>query len=117
MNSVAAQRVLRVFYRDYGRDVVIPSTAPESMPADRTVSLAEHLLDSADNFIGIVDRNDTILQCYLADDPAQITLELVYPEATGCLRLTLPRDQALGRLDALPELFDEALLPGAQYIA
>ncbi len=117
MNDLPIQRVLRVFYRDYGRDVVIPSTAPESMPADRIGSLAEHVLGSADNFIGVVDRNDTILQCYLADDPARITLELVYPEAAGCLRLTLPRDQALDRLDALPELFDEALLPGAQYIA
>ena len=117
MNTAPVQRVLRVFYRDYGNDLVIKSTAPESLLADRIEPLAEHLLASADNFLGVIDRNDTILQCYMADDPASITLELVYPESTGCLRLTLPRQQALHCLGALPESFDESFLPGAQYIA
>ena len=117
MSDVPLERTLRVFYRDYGRDLVVPSTAPESLPADRVTALAEHILISEDSFLGMVDRNDTILQCYLADDAARLTLELVYPEASGCLRLTLPREQALERLADLPELFDEALLPGAQYIA
>ncbi len=117
VNAVAAPRSLRVFYRDYANAVAIPSTSPESLPANRVAPLAEQLLASADNFLGVVDRNDTILQCYLADDPAHVTLELVYPEATGCLRLTLPRDQALQCLGDLPKLFGEDLLPGAQYIA
>jgi hypothetical protein len=85
--------------------------------SDRVVPLADRLLVSADNFLGIVDRNDVILQCYVADDPADVVLELVFPESAGCLRLCVPREQALERLDGLPELFDESLLQGAQYIA
>ena len=116
MSGARAHRVMQVFYRDYVNAVTISSAQPEALPANRVVPLADRLLVPGDNFLGVVDRNDVILQCYVADDPADITLELVYPEASGCLRLTLPRDQAFDRLDALPELFDESLLQGAQYI-
>jgi len=116
MSVRAAQRVLRVFYRDYANDVSIPSTHPESLAANRVAPLADQLLVAGDNFLGVVDPNDVILQCYAGDDAATITLELVYPEATGCLRLTLAREEALQRLDQLPEFFDESLLSGAQYV-
>ncbi len=116
MNGARAHRTLRVFYRDYKNNVTISSAQPESLQASRIVPLADQLLNSEDNFLGIVDGNDVILQCYVADDPADLVLEMVYPEATGCLRLTLPRDQVLDRLDKLPEQFDESLMAGAQYI-
>jgi len=116
MSEAGAYRVLQVFYRDYVNAVTIPSAQPEALEADRIVPLADRLLVAGDNFLGVVDRNDVILQCYVADEPDDITLELVYPEANGCLRLTLSRDKAMARLDTLPELFDEALLQGAQYI-
>ncbi|MCG6966553.1 MAG: hypothetical protein LJE59_08580 [Chromatiaceae bacterium] len=116
MNGRRADRTLQVFYRDYSNGVSISSTHPESLPAHRIVPLADRVLASIDNFLGVVDRNDVILQCYVADQAAELTLELVYPEASGCLRLTLPRGQALDILDHLPELFDESLLGGAQYI-
>jgi hypothetical protein len=116
MSTPAAHRVLRVFYRDYDNAVSIASSQPESLLASRIVPLADRLLVKEDNFLGVVDRNDVILQCYVADDLGALTLELVHPEASGCLRLTLPRDQALQCLDGLPELFDDSLLPGAQYI-
>ena len=116
MSGARAHRVLQVFYRDYANAVTIPSTRPESLQASRIVPLADRLLTAADNFLGVVDRNDVILQCYVDEDPADITLELVYPEATGCLRLTLPREQAFDLLDHLPEQFAETLLQGAQYI-
>jgi hypothetical protein len=116
MSGARAHRLLRVFYRDYVNDVTISSTAPESLLANRIVPLADRLLASPDNFLGIVDRNDTILQCYLCDCPGEVTLEIVYPEASGCLRLTLPRAQALELFDGLPDVFDENLLQGAQYI-
>ena len=116
MSGARAHRVVQVFYRDYVNAVTISSARPEALQADRIVPLADRLLVPGDNFLGVVDRNDVILQCYVADDPAEVTFELVYPEASGCLRLTLPREQALDRLDALPESFDESLLQGAQYI-
>lgn len=116
MSGARALRTLRVFYRDYKNDVTISSAQPESLQASRIVPLADQLLTAADNFLGVVDSNDVILQCYVADDPADLVLEMVYPEATGCLRLTLPRQQVFDRLDNLPEQFDESLMVGAQYI-
>ncbi len=116
MSGARAQRTLQVFYRDYANEVTISSARPEPLQANRMVALAERLLVSADNFLGVVDRHDVILQCYVADDPGDVTLELVYPEASGCLRLTLPRERAFDCLDRLPEQFDESLLQGAQYI-
>lgn len=117
MSGRRAQRLLRVFYRDDANAVSVASTHPESLPADRIVPLADRLLVAGDNFLGVVDYNDTILQCYAGGDPETITLELIYPEASGCLRLTLGREQALDILDRLPEHFDESLLSGAQYVA
>lgn len=117
MKAPASVRVMRVFYRDYANGVALSSAQPESLRADRIRPLAERLLDGADNFIGVVDRNDVILQLYCDDsDPAPV-LELVYPEAPGCLRVKWPRERAMALLDALPDTFDEDLLPGAQYLA
>ena len=116
MSGARAHRVLRVFYRDDVNGVSISSAQPEALQASRMVALADRLLVPGDNFVGVVDRNDVILQCYVASDPAEITCELIYPEASGCLRLTLPRAEAMQRLDTLPEQFDESLLQGAQYI-
>ena len=116
MSGARAQRMLQVFYRDYVHEVTISSAQPEALQANRVVALADRLLVSADNFLGVVDRNDVILQCYVADDPSDVTLELVYPEASGCLRLTLSRERALDCLDRLPDQFDESLLQGGQYI-
>ncbi len=116
MSAQRAQRVLRVFYRDYLNQVGIPSTHPESLLASRLVPLAEQLLVPGDNFLGVVDPNDVILQCYVGDDPATITLELVFPEADGCLRLILPRQRALDRLGRLPDAFEESWLNGAEYV-
>ena len=107
---------LRVFYRDYANAVSISSAQPEALARDRIIPLAERLLSDADNFLGLVDASDAILQCYRADDGDDVTLELIYPEASGCLRLTLPHDRALAILDNLPETFDQSLLEGAQYI-
>ena len=116
MSTLQAHRVVRVFYRDYVNDVAIRSSSPESLLAERVVPLADRLLVSVDNFLGVVDRDDTILQCYLADDHDAVVLELLVSERPGCLRQTVPRAQALERLADLPELFDESLLPGALHI-
>lgn len=110
------QRVVQVFYRDYVNDVSIRSSEPESLLLGRLVPLAEQLLQSADNFLGVVDRDDVVLQCYVGDGPDAIVLELVMPEQRGCLRLTLPRAEAMSRLRDLPERFDESYLPGAEHI-
>lgn len=107
-------RVFRVFYRDYAHNVAIKSTEPQELGADRLGVLAEHLLVSEDNFLGVVDGNDTILQLYLDDD--HVIAELIYPDTPGCYRLRLEREDAFDLLGRLPEAFSEELLPGAQYI-
>jgi hypothetical protein len=111
-----AQRVVRVFYRDYVNDVSIRSTEPESLLAERLVPLAERLLGSVDNFLGVVDGRDTILQCYVGDDPETLVLELVRPEQRGCLRAVMSRSDGLACLRRLPERFDEDLLPEARRV-
>jgi hypothetical protein len=113
MSALQTHRVVRVFYRDYVNEVSICSSAPESLLAERVAPLADRLLVSVDNFLGVVDRHDTILQCYLGDDHDEVVLELVVSEQPGCLRQTLPRAQALERLADLPERFDVSLLPDA----
>lgn len=116
MKPLEAHAVVRVFYRDYANGVSIPSSAPESLLLERLAPLADRIWSSADNFIGIVDRSDVILQCYAEDESRGIVFELVFPEQSGALQLILPREEALQRLRELPEHFDDSLLPGAQRI-
>lgn len=109
-----ATGTFRVFYRDYANDVAISSAQPEQLDADRLASLAGHLLGSEDNFLGIVDASDSILQLYL--DAGKIVVELVYPDTTGCYRSRMSEDEAMALLGKLPAAFDEGLLPGGQFI-
>ena len=111
-----AQRQLRVFYRDYVNEVSISSAAPEPLSTARIAPLAGRLLEGKDNFLGIVDGSDTVLQCYRDDDPQVVILELLFPEATGCLRARLSRERALAILDDLPDSLESLQLDGAQYI-
>ena len=107
----------KVFYRDYVNGVSISSASPEALGGDRIPALAEALLQHADNFLGIVDVNDQVLQVYLDDDEQNVFIELLYPEGQGALRLKLPWIDALQVLTGLPEAFAESLLPGAQFIS
>lgn len=113
---IEKERSFRVFYRDYVNEVNVSSAAPQALDADRVGPLAEALLQHADNFLGVVDDKDTILQAYLDDDEQSVFLELIYHESPGCLRLNLPWAEALERLTELPDEFDDSLLPGASYI-
>jgi hypothetical protein len=116
MTARRAERVVRVFYRDLANGVAVPSSRPEALMASRLVPLVERLLHGPDDFIGIVDRNDVVLQAYIGQDADEMTLELIHPEARGCRRLTLARAAALRLLQDLPERFDQSLLPGADYV-
>ncbi len=104
-----------VFYRDYQHDVSISSSNPEPLEGDRLVSLAEHLLSDPDNFLGVEDSSHTVLQLY-ANEDGSIVMELLYAESTGCLQLKGTRQQAMEILDRLPAVFENGLLPGANYI-
>jgi len=109
--------VFRVFYRDYVNGVAISSSAPEALAGERLGPLAETLLQHADNFLGVVDANELVLQAYLDDDEQSVYLELLYPEGQGVMRLQLSWADAVELLDSLPAEFDESLLPGAQFIS
>lgn len=114
------QRVFDVFYRDYRHNVAISSASPEPLDAKRLAPLAEKLLESADNFFGVVDKENTILQLYL-DDEAEgpepvVVVELLFAEQPGYLQARMPLAEALALLDRLPDAFDNELLPGGRFI-
>lgn len=107
--------VVNVFYRDFVHDVGISSTSPEPLPRDRLVPLAEKLLTCEDNYLGIVDRNDTVLQLYRHDDQTMV-VELIFPKSSGCMQIKCSHQTAMVLLAELPDVFPEDLLPGAVYI-
>lgn len=117
MSEMNPQEVMyRVFYRDYVNQVSVSSSAPEPLPASRVAALAEALLQHADNFLGVCDAQETILQAYLSDDEQSVLLELLYPESSGVLRLSMSWADAVELLSDLPAEFSDALLPGASYL-
>ena len=108
------ERYFPVFYCDFVHDSSISSSKPEPLAADRLVSLAEHLLAAEDNYLGVVDQQENILQFYLAG--REIVVELLYPNASGMMQKKLPVEEAMRLLAELPDEFSEDLLPGATYI-
>ncbi len=115
MNGKPRKRVFRVFWQDYGAGEAVSSTAPETLAGERIAPLAGRLLAAADNYIGVIDANELVLQAWCAEAGGPVQLELLYPEEGGMLHLQMPLEQALALLADLPEAFDESLLPGAQY--
>ena len=107
----------RVFYRDYVHEAAIPSTAPEPLAADRLAPLAEQVLQHADNFIGVVDPKDVMLQAYLTDDESAVILELIHPESSDCLRIETDFGRAYEIFETLPAEFDADVLPGAARVS
>jgi hypothetical protein len=114
------QRVFDVFYRDYRHNVAISSANPEPLDAKRLAPLAEKLLESADNFFGVVDKGNTILQLYLDDENGGATplvvVELLFAEQPGYLQAKLSLQEALALLERLPDEFSNDLLPGGRFI-
>jgi hypothetical protein len=109
MRAGARQQVFGVFYRDYARDVAISSARPESLLGSRLPALAERLLVDADNFLGVVDRNENILQLY-RDRDGLVVVELLRPGRDDHEQARLPLEQVLQRLAHLPPDFDGRLL-------
>ena len=108
--------VFNVFYRDYVNGVSISSARPEALAGDRVAPLAEVLLQHADNFLGVIDRNDLVIQAWLDDDEQSVYLELLYPEGRGAMRVQMAWGDAVDLLARLPAEFDESLLPGARFV-
>jgi hypothetical protein len=113
--SAPRKRVFRVFWRDYVTGEGVSSSAPESLAGEQIAPLAERLLAAPDNYIGVIDANELILQAWCAEVDGPVQLELLYPEDSGMLHLSLPLPEALALLERLPQAFDESLLPGAQF--
>jgi len=108
------ERSFKVFYCDFLRDLSISSSKPEPLAAGRLVPLAEQLLVAEDNYLGVVDANDAILQLYLSGK--EMMVELIFPESSGILQSRMPVEEALALLENLPDPFSETLLPGATYL-
>lgn len=106
----------KVFYKDYENNVSISSSNPDLVNSDRIKFLAESLLQHADNFLGIIDRNDVILQAYLDDDEQYIFLELIFPESTNFLQTRMNWTDAFNFLANLPIEFSRDSLPNAESV-
>ena len=106
----------KVFYRDYEKNISISSSNPEVLNVNHIKLLAENLLQHADNFLGIVDKNDLILQAYLDDDEQNIFLELIFPERKDFLQTRLKWSDAFDLLSNLPREFIKNFLPNANFI-
>jgi hypothetical protein len=120
MSMTEKQRDFDVFYRDYRHNVSISSASPEPLDAKRLAPLAEKLLESPDNFFGVVDKVNTILQLYLDDENGGakplVVVELLFADRQGYLQAKLSLQEAMALLDRLPDEFSNDLLPGGQFI-
>ena len=108
------ERGFNIYYCDFVHDSSISSSKPEFLAADRLVSLAEHLLAAEDNYLGVFDDEDNILQFYLSGK--DMVVELLYADAKGMMQAKMPIESGMELLGSLPDRFTEELLPGASYI-
>lgn len=108
------ERGFDIYYCDFIHDSSISSSKPEFLAADRLVPLAEHLLAAEDNYLGVLDGAETILQFYLSGE--DMVVELLYPEGKGMMQSKMPLEKGMKLLGSLPDTFTEELLPGASFI-
>jgi hypothetical protein len=108
------QPVFKVFYQDYGTGEAVSSAQPRGLLRDALAPLAERLLSVPDNYLGVIDLDDRVLQCYGADTPGRVVVEFLLADGRGGWQAELGLDAVLELLRDLPEGLSADLLPDAR---
>ena len=72
----------KLFYTDYSEDKHLRSDEAESVTLEKIVDCMNNLLHEPDNFVGIIDCNDVMLQ-FMVEDDGSICIDAPLHERKG----------------------------------
>lgn len=72
----------KLFYTDYSKDKHLRSDEAKPATIDNIVDCMNSLLLEADNFVGIIDSNDVMLQ-FMVEDDGTICIDIPIHERKG----------------------------------
>ncbi|NEX23165.1 hypothetical protein G3480_23185 [Thiorhodococcus mannitoliphagus] len=105
----------RVFYLfDRSGDAISSASAVE-MSAKAICEQLLPRLQTADDYLGIIDAQENVLQVLCEPDSERYWVELPIDAAKASYGRYLSIDELKGLMMALPEVFDREAIPGLEY--
>jgi len=96
----------KVFYTSHSRQESASSTAPRLLDAEQLEALALRILADEDDFLGVIDNDDRIIQ-FMRSSADELLVELPDFDARESLQCRLSTEQALELLRYLPGRLQE----------
>lgn len=105
----------RVFYFFERSNASVQSTAPVEMSAKTIREEMLCRLDSADDFLGIIDARDNVLQILCTPGQDRYWVELPIEAARASYGRHMPLMEVEELILTLPRVFDRTGIPGLEY--
>ena len=90
----------KLFYTDYSDDKHLSSDEAESATLEKIIDCMNRLLNEPDNFVGIIDCNDVMLQ-FIVEDAGTICIDAPIQERRGSFTKSTDLTECIKVVDAL----------------
>lgn len=105
----------QVFYAFYAAGDEVSSAHPVAMERGRIYAELVSRLDDPDDFVGIIDQNDEILQVSLSAGSPEFLVEILLPDHRASYARLMTAEQLEARMISLPALFQPNSFPEFEY--
>ena len=92
----------KFYYTDYSTDKHIRSDEAVSESLDNIIGQMNSLLQEPDNFIGIIDENNVMLQ-FMVEDDGSICVDIPMHDQKGSLTKSANLNECISLVDSLQE--------------
>ncbi len=102
--------IYKLFFTDYaGKEV--PSEHPKDAAKGQIIELMQEILNSPDNFLGIVDQKEQTLQ-FMVNDDQTILVDIPMPEMKGSYQKNVDLEGAVRLVKKLGNIIQLELIEG-----
>lgn len=107
--------ICRTFFQFTQTGENVSSSNPQDLSSAQVwAELVDHLVDE-DDYVGLLDRDDNVLQISRESAAAPFRLELVLPDTRASLVGNLSAEELKDLLERLPARFKESGFPGLSH--
>ena len=92
----------KLFYTDYVKDQHLRSDEAEPATVENIIDCMNKLLHEPDNFVGIIDSDDVMLQ-FMVEESSEICIDVPIHDRKGSFMKSTDLNECIGVVTALEE--------------
>lgn len=104
----------KFYYTDYATDKHIRSDAAVTEPLENIIDYMQRILHEPDNFIGIIDENNLMLQ-FMVEDDGSILVDLPMHDRKGSYTKTADLNESIKLVSALSGPIELEQIAGLEF--